>query len=100
MPRGEVRRIVAQHIDAAAADVSRLLYRGEPWSRRGDGNTLNQHEWRRRNDEVCGAILRELRPKQWLKNGLVFLGLVYALRFTDLDLILRATLAVAAFCAI
>jgi len=46
------------------------------------------------------AIFRELRPKQWLKNGLVFLGLVYALRFTDLDLIFRATVAFAAFCAI
>jgi 4-hydroxybenzoate polyprenyltransferase len=46
------------------------------------------------------AILRELRPKQWLKNGLVFLGLVYALRFTDLDLILRSVIAFLAFCAI
>src|SRR3954468_14839556 len=46
------------------------------------------------------AIFRELRPKQWLKNGLVFLGLVYALRFTDLDLIFHATVAFAAFCAI
>jgi len=46
------------------------------------------------------AILRELRPKQWLKNGLIFFGLVYALRFTEIDLALRAGIAFVVFCCI
>jgi 4-hydroxybenzoate polyprenyltransferase len=46
------------------------------------------------------AILRELRPKQWVKNGMVFFGLVYAVRFLELDLVVKAILAFAAFCAI
>lgn len=46
------------------------------------------------------AVLRELRPKQWLKNGLVFFGLIYALEFTNIPLLLRAIVAFAAFCCI
>jgi len=46
------------------------------------------------------AIVREVRPKQWLKNGLIFFGLVYALHVTDLALDLRVLIAFAAFCCI
>ena len=46
------------------------------------------------------AIVKELRPKQWLKNGLVFFGLVYALHLTNMPLVLRACIAFAAFCCI
>jgi 4-hydroxybenzoate polyprenyltransferase len=46
------------------------------------------------------AILRELRPRQWLKNGLVFFGLVYALHVTDVALDVRAVLAFVTFCCI
>jgi 4-hydroxybenzoate polyprenyltransferase len=46
------------------------------------------------------AILKELRPKQWLKNGLVFFGLVYALHLGNLPLVVRACIAFAAFCCI
>ena len=46
------------------------------------------------------AVLYELRPKQWVKNGMVFFGLVYAVRFTEVDLVFKAVLAFLAFCAI
>jgi 4-hydroxybenzoate polyprenyltransferase len=46
------------------------------------------------------GIIRELRPKQWLKNGLVFFALVYALQIGNLPLLYQALLAFAAFCAI
>lgn len=46
------------------------------------------------------AILRELRPKQWVKNGMVFFGLVYAVRFLEAPLVLQAFVAFFAFCAI
>jgi 4-hydroxybenzoate polyprenyltransferase len=46
------------------------------------------------------AITREVRPKQWIKNGLVFFALVYALQIGNLPLLLRACLGFLAFCAI
>lgn len=49
---------------------------------------------------LATGILRALRPKQWLKNGLVFLAPVYALQIGTAPLLLRAVLAFAAFCAI
>lgn len=46
------------------------------------------------------AFLAEVRPKQWLKNGLLFFGLIYSLHLTDVDLVARALLAFVAFCCI
>lgn len=46
------------------------------------------------------VVLRELRPKQWLKNGLLFFGLIYALRLTDPTAVASALLAFAAFCCL
>lgn len=46
------------------------------------------------------AVVRELRPKQWLKNGLVFFGLIYAVEFTNIPLLVKALTAFAAFCCI
>jgi 4-hydroxybenzoate polyprenyltransferase len=46
------------------------------------------------------AVIRELRPKQWLKNGLVLFALVYALQITNIPLLIEAVLAFGAFCAI
>ncbi len=46
------------------------------------------------------AVVRELRPKQWLKNGLIFLALVYALQIGNIPLLVQALLAFGAFCAI
>jgi 4-hydroxybenzoate polyprenyltransferase len=49
---------------------------------------------------MARGIIRELRPKQWLKNGLIFFAPVYALQIFDTPLLVRALLAFAAFCAI
>ena len=46
------------------------------------------------------AVVRELRPKQWLKNGLIFFGLVYSLQLFNASLATRALLAFVVFCAI
>ncbi len=53
-----------------------------------------------RTSSLSRAILRELRPKQWLKNGLLFFGLVYALHVFNVPLVTRALIAFAAFCLI
>ncbi len=44
------------------------------------------------------ALLIELRPKQWLKNGLLLFGLTYSLNLGDLDLVIRALGGLVAFC--
>ncbi len=42
--------------------AARLLYRGQPWTRRpGDASALSVREWRRRSQHLIAAILRELR---------------------------------------
>jgi len=46
------------------------------------------------------AIVRELRPKQWVKNGLLFFGLVYALELFEVPLVMRAAAGFVAFCCI
>jgi 4-hydroxybenzoate polyprenyltransferase len=45
------------------------------------------------------ALLRSLRPAQWVKNGFVLAPLVFAHRLDRLDLSARAALAFLAFCA-
>jgi 4-hydroxybenzoate polyprenyltransferase len=54
----------------------------------------------RRRRPLPLAIFKELRPKQWLKNGLIFFGLVYAMHVTNVPLATRALLAFATFCLI
>jgi len=46
------------------------------------------------------AIVRELRPKQWIKNGLLFFGIVYALELFNVPLLARAATGFVAFCCI
>lgn len=46
------------------------------------------------------SIVRELRPHQWLKNGLVFFALIYALHLTNIPLLLQSIVAFVAFCCI
>ena len=46
------------------------------------------------------AIVRTLRPHQWVKNLFVAAPLVFSKHLTDHDLLLRAAIAVAAFCAL
>ena len=45
------------------------------------------------------ALIRSLRPEQWLKNGFVLAPIVFSGLVGDPDAWLRTVLAVAAFCA-
>ena len=44
------------------------------------------------------ALLRLLRPHQWVKNGFVFVGLLFGHAWNDADKLAAALLAFAAFC--
>jgi 4-hydroxybenzoate polyprenyltransferase len=44
------------------------------------------------------ALLRLMRPQQWIKNLLVYLALIFARRVTDLPAVARVTIAFFAFC--
>ncbi|MBI1293106.1 decaprenyl-phosphate phosphoribosyltransferase [bacterium] len=46
------------------------------------------------------AFLLCLRPKQWTKNLLLFAGIVFAKRWTELDLVINVILAFVVFCAL
>ena len=45
------------------------------------------------------ALLRAMRPRQWIKNLVVFAALVFALRLRDTTALARASLAFVLFCA-
>jgi 4-hydroxybenzoate polyprenyltransferase len=49
---------------------------------------------------VLKAFVLCLRPKQWTKNLLLFAGIVFAQRWTELDLVLNVVAAFAVFCAL
>ena len=44
--------------------------------------------------------MRELRPKQWAKNGLLFFGIVYSLQLFNAPLVMRGVAGFVAFCCI
>ena len=44
------------------------------------------------------ALLRLMRPQQWVKNLLVYLALIFARRVTDLPAVGRVTIAFVVFC--
>jgi 4-hydroxybenzoate polyprenyltransferase len=46
------------------------------------------------------ALLRTLRPHQWVKNGFVVAPLVFAKKLEDPDSLVRSAIAFAAFCAL
>lgn len=46
------------------------------------------------------ALFVSLRPRQWPKNGLLFLGLIFSLSLRDPELIVRSALAFVSFCAL
>jgi 4-hydroxybenzoate polyprenyltransferase len=46
------------------------------------------------------ALLRTLRPHQWVKNGFVVAPLVFAKRLEDMTALTRSLIAFAAFCAL
>ncbi len=48
---------------------------------------------------AAAALVAALRPRQWLKNLLLFAGLVFAAELGDASLWLRATVAFAVYCA-
>ncbi len=52
-----------------------------------------------RRGSVRAAIVA-LRPQEWIKNLLVFAGLLFSGKFDDPDAILSATVTFAAFCAV
>ena len=45
-----------------------------------------------------GAVLRLLRPRQWIKNGFVLAPLIFSGRFSDPHAVLEALLATGLFC--
>ena len=53
-----------------------------------------------KNGSLALALFVSLRPKQWTKNGLLYAGLVFALKLRQLDLLLLATAAFVVFCAL
>jgi 4-hydroxybenzoate polyprenyltransferase len=46
------------------------------------------------------GLLRTLRPRQWIKNGLVFMALLFDQKLTNWPLLLRTTLAFVLFCMV
>ena len=46
------------------------------------------------------GLLRTLRPRQWIKNGLVFMALVFDQKLTIWPLVLRTSLAFVLFCMV
>ena len=48
----------------------------------------------------ASTIMRAMRPAQWLKNGIVFAGLVFGGKLLEPTAVASATLAALAFCAL
>lgn len=59
-------------------------------------NSLTERE----RGNVFLAALQALRPHQWIKNGLLFAGVLFAGKFRDPEALLQASLAFLAFCAV
>jgi 4-hydroxybenzoate polyprenyltransferase len=47
---------------------------------------------------VLLALLISMRPKQWTKNGIIFAGLIFALKLFQLDKVLLTVVAAGIFC--
>ncbi len=45
-------------------------------------------------------LLRAMRPRQWIKNGIVFAALIFSSRFFEPEALVRTSLACLAFCAL
>jgi decaprenyl-phosphate phosphoribosyltransferase len=72
---------------------------GEPVVPRDEADAAPPAE-RGRAPSAARALLRTLRPHQWVKNIFVAVPLVFARQLGDLDRVLSAGLAVLAFCAL
>jgi 4-hydroxybenzoate polyprenyltransferase len=63
-------------------------------------NSTPQTSGPKNTTDLMLAAVQALRMKQWIKNLLLFAALIFALKFKDTDLAIRATLAFFAFCMI
>ncbi|HUT75151.1 MAG TPA: decaprenyl-phosphate phosphoribosyltransferase [Armatimonadota bacterium] len=50
--------------------------------------------------ETARAVAEALRPRQWLKNGIVFAGIIFSQSFLDLRMLAISVAAFALFCAL
>jgi 4-hydroxybenzoate polyprenyltransferase len=50
--------------------------------------------------DVLLAAVQALRMKQWIKNLLVFAALIFAFKFRELDLVVKATIGFLSFCCL
>jgi len=46
------------------------------------------------------AAFQALRMKQWIKNLLLYAALIFALKFTDIDMVINATMGFITFCMV
>src|SRR3954451_2099661 len=46
------------------------------------------------------AVIKALRPQEWVKNTLVFAGLLFSAKFKDFDAVVDASVTFAAFCMV
>src|SRR6187401_1404265 len=46
------------------------------------------------------AVIVALRPQEWVKNLLVFAGLLFSAKYRDFDAVVDATVTFAAFCMV
>ena len=56
------------------------------------------HRWTTRASVLVGLVV-SMRPRQWIKNLVVFAALIFAKKLTDTGLILRSSVAFGLFCA-
>ena len=54
--------------------------------------------WSKRASVLVGLLV-SMRPRQWIKNLVVFAALIFAKKLTDTQLILRSMAAFGLFCA-
>jgi len=70
--------------------------RVEPGVRDADATGLPAHQRR----GPIRAVVVAMRPQEWVKNLLVFAGLLFSGKFDELDAIAAAAITFAAFCAV
>jgi 4-hydroxybenzoate polyprenyltransferase len=75
--------------------VGALKERAEP----GMAETADGRAPRPRRGPLPAAIVA-MRPQEWVKNLLVFAGLLFSAKFNEFDAIVDATITFAGFCAI
>ena len=46
------------------------------------------------------ALIKALRPKQWSKNGLLLVAMIFSQKYTDPDALIQVGVGIALFCAL